>query len=61
MENYLDGPENSDEAENFQKKIDTNYDLGCTGCLVIFFIGLAVAIAIGFILLFANILNHYRL
>lgn len=46
MENYLDGPENSDEAENFQKKIDTNYGLGCTGCLVIFFIGLAVAIGI---------------
>jgi|GEM_PF-3933982 hypothetical protein len=58
MENYLDGPENSDEAENFQKKIDTNYGLGCTGCLVIFFIGLAVAI--GIVLFFSHLLNNYR-
>lgn len=60
MENYLDGPETPDEVDDFRQATETYHDMGgCIGCVVVTLI--AVAIAIGFILLFANILNHYRL
>lgn len=59
MENYLDGPETPDEVDDFRKSLENNSEIGCTGCVLILLLGIAVAV--GFILLIVHILNYYRL
>jgi hypothetical protein len=58
MENYLDGPETPDEVDDFRQATEAYSGIGCAGCVIVMLLGIAVAI--GFILLFIHILNHYR-
>ena len=58
MENYLDGPETPDEVDDFRQATEAYSGIGCAVCVIVMLLGIAVAI--GFILLFIHILNHYR-
>lgn len=48
----------NDEVDDFRQATEAYSGIGCAGCVIVMLLGIAVAI--GFILLFIHILNHYR-